>query len=149
MVLGLVILSAFVLKDASAIFFTHGYQFFDHQMFDGGGEVHWELWPQFVCRYVLGGLVTLLQIATNVYVAIACGTKVVTSSLDVTETLSAAIDAFFVLEIDDALLPFLTFLVQPKGHQFRPKDDSDRPDGEFGKVWKYSFKVLDSVNILK
>ncbi len=57
----------------------------------------------------------LLQITTNVLVAIACGTKIVSSSLELTETLSAAIEAFVVLEIDDALLPLLATIIQPKG----------------------------------
>ena len=110
MILGLLILSAFILKDASAIFFTHSYQVFDHQ----DGDLNY-VGMEDGCRFTLGGLVVLLQIVTNVYVAIACGTKVVSSSLDLTETLSAAIDAFFVLEIDDAFLPFVAFLIQPTG----------------------------------
>merc|ERR1711939_545043 len=68
------------------------------------------------------------QVATNVIVAVACGTKIVTSSLDLPETLSAAIEAFFILEIDDALLPFLTFIVQPKGHELREKENLSRFD---------------------
>ena len=103
-VIGLTILGAFIVKDASDIFFLNEYQWVDHS---ASRSIYYRAGSTF--------FVLFLQIITNVYVAIACGTKIVSSSLDLPETLSAAINAFFILEIDDALLPFLTTVLQPKG----------------------------------
>ena len=107
-VAGIAILYAFIIKDASDIFLVNRYQWMDHSVWH-------DLSKQSYLRIFFAIIVLLMQIGLNVFIAIACGFKLVSSSLDFAETLSAAIDAFFVLEIDDALMPTLVTLIRPTG----------------------------------
>ena len=52
-------------------------------------------------RLMLAWIVLLGQIAVTFVVVSACAQSIITSSLLSTKTMEAAIDAFFVLEIDD------------------------------------------------
>lgn len=58
-------------------------------------------------RLYLGLFILLMQIVTDVVVTLVCSIKLVSSSLEISDTISSAIEAFFILQIDKELVPAL------------------------------------------
>ena len=78
--IGLLILSAFIVQDACNIFFFFDYQWREHsgrRSLEISDSDRYQCWMTF--RNIFAGIVFLAQIATNMAVAISCGTKVVSS----------------------------------------------------------------------
>ena len=103
--IGIPLLWLYLVTEINAIFFKNEYYF--NFIFSDSGDS--------AALVVLFG-----QIVVAFGVAFACSQSVMTSSLDTVATIQASIEAFFVLEIDDKLLPVLWTCFQSKGrvHQF-------------------------------
>ena len=97
-VIGILLLWLFLVAEINAIFFKNEYHFKGFA-YNGAPAV----------------LVLFLQIIVAFWVAFACSASVMNSSLDTVATIQASLEAFFVLEIDDKLLPVLWTIVAPKG----------------------------------
>ena len=93
-VIGMALLLGFLSSELDALLRSNEYHFMDRMT----------TWRH-VARTFLGWIVLIGQITIVLVVTSACVGSIITSSLDTTKTVEASIAAFFVLEIDDKLVP--------------------------------------------
>ena len=98
--IGLALLTGFLASELGDLFFSNEYHFMDEM----------PTWRH-VARAFLAWIVLIGQIVVSLAVTPVCVGSIITSSLDTTDTMDASIAAFFVMELDDKLVPILFGIV--------------------------------------
>ena len=102
---GMIVLVSLIVADVVRIFHYNKYHFMSNKAYKCESRV------QFICA----ALIWIGKILTNVMTAIACTRKIIATSVDISMTLTAGVEAYFLLGIDDCFLLALVWLFDPEG----------------------------------
>lgn len=114
-VLGASILCAYIISDMLKIFFHNKYRF--------GGNCDS---TKNCCRNTGGIIVVIGQTIINIIVGIACGIAIAATCFNIGGMIIIAVEAFFVLELDDLLVPVFHCCCRYQGH--KRKDELGNKD---------------------
>ena len=101
-VFGVSLLLGFHLSELNDVFYDNKYRL---GKIEGNG----------VCRVMAAWLVLLMQVVVASCVILAAARSVLTNSLETVSTIEAALNAYFILEIDDKILPVFWTCIKEKG----------------------------------
>eukprot|EP01047_Picozoa_sp_COSAG01_P063957 COSAG01_NODE_8380_length_2807_cov_3.481905_3_plen_389_part_00 len=120
--LGLVLLYAFIIKDLQETFFENWFHSGGHY-WDISGT--WGLFTSTICAHL----------SVNIIVAMSCGIRLVVGCCSFERALESAVGAFLILEVDDILLPFVVRAHGIDASYYDPIHIHDVDDNYQTNVW--------------